>query len=250
VSTHRTLRLVDTAFLGGHGRLLTFDLVEDGPLGFVGGQYLIVNTGATLPDGRPAKRAYSIVSADSGQRRVQIAVRRLEGGVGSQRMAEMAAGTEVTFSGPWGKLPPGADEPAERFLVATDTGITTMLGLVQAARFSPALARTRLLWLRPGPDYFLPEAFLRERIPAALGDFQILETSLPNTPGRIETLTAETLAAHALGGEPVVLLAGAGGVCDAVKATLEARGLAPASVRLEAFFNNSARKAPSATQGA
>ena len=72
------------------------------PLDFVGGQYLIVNSGIQLPDGKLAKRAYSILSADERQERLVVAVRRLDG-PGSRWMHERAVGDVLQFSGPWGK---------------------------------------------------------------------------------------------------------------------------------------------------
>ncbi|HEX4456456.1 MAG TPA: oxidoreductase, partial [Polyangia bacterium] len=44
-------------------RLVELEPAES--LDFVGGQYIIVNSGITLPDGKVAKRAYSFVSADT-----------------------------------------------------------------------------------------------------------------------------------------------------------------------------------------
>ena len=50
----------------------------DAPLGFVGGQYVIVDSGLTLPSGKAAKRAYSMLSADDEQGRLEFAVMRIE----------------------------------------------------------------------------------------------------------------------------------------------------------------------------
>src|SRR5947199_337345 len=81
-------------------------LAPSEPLGFVGGQYLIVDSGVMLPNGKAAKRAYSILTSDADQARFQIAVKRLGNGPGSTFMHEAQVGTEIPFSGPWGKYLP------------------------------------------------------------------------------------------------------------------------------------------------
>src|SRR5437868_5868707 len=103
-------------------------------LDFIGGQYLIVNSGATLPDGKLAKRAYSIISPDARQDELVLAVRRIGAGPASSFMHELKPGDVVPFSGPWGKfLADDARPRRSTWLVATDTGITAALGLARAA---------------------------------------------------------------------------------------------------------------------
>src|SRR5260370_42570148 len=75
----RSARLIDAANLSGKTRVLTFEVAGE-PLGFVGGPYLIVDTGLVREDGKAAKRAYSLPSADAEQQRFQVAVQRLPRG--------------------------------------------------------------------------------------------------------------------------------------------------------------------------
>src|SRR6266545_733072 len=102
------------------------DLVCAEPLGFVGGQYIIVDSGLVLPNGKAAKRAYSIFSSEADQGRIQLAVKRIPNGPASGFLHEIEVGSEVRFSGPWGKFYPqnsrnAATEPA--LVLATDTGV-------------------------------------------------------------------------------------------------------------------------------
>src|SRR4051812_38740177 len=100
------LRAIDL-FPGTSGnddvRALTFEPPADAPLGFAGGQFLIVDTGQVAPTGKAIKRAYSILSADRDQTRFELATKRLEGGPGSAYMHQLAIGDTIKFSGPWGK---------------------------------------------------------------------------------------------------------------------------------------------------
>src|ERR1700677_3322512 len=158
----RNARLTNAEAIGPETRLLTFQIDDARPLGFVGGQYIIVNTGLPLPAGKVAKRAYSILSCDSDQHRFQIAVRRIGTGPGSNFMHVLAVGSELTFSGPWGKFFPDESEPDVPTLVfATDTGITAALGLLRSPRMRRSTS-TRSVWFVDSLDYFISEAIVRE----------------------------------------------------------------------------------------
>src|SRR5947207_581966 len=147
MATARTARVVRAEPVGREGRLVELESAE--PLGFVGGQYIIVNTRIPLPGGKIAKRAYSILSSDDDQHRFQIAVRRIGEGPGSSFMHSLPIGGELIFSGPWGKFLPDDSRPRRTFVVATHTGITAALGLVRGQRFAPQIPTTSLVWLEP-----------------------------------------------------------------------------------------------------
>jgi ferredoxin-NADP reductase len=211
MATAKTARVVRVEPVGRDGRLLEFEPAE--PLGFVGGQYVIVNTQIVLPGGKIAKRAYSILSSDRDQRRFQIAVRRLGDGPGSTFMHSLSPGDEVLFSGPWGKFLPDDSRPRRTLVVATHTGITAALGLVRGERFAPQLATTTLVWLHRDP--FLSAEVAQSLISAPIDD----------------AIPAERPESAFLCGDGAVIYP----LRDA---------LAPADVKLEAFFNNPERRAP------
>lgn len=175
MAQQRTARLAGAEYVNANTRLLEFRTEDE--LGFVGGQYIIVHTGVPIGEGKTAKRAYSLLSSDEQQRRFQLAVRRIEigpdtFGPGSNYMHELPIGAELAFSGPWGKflppdsLPEDAVEPSI-LVLATDTGITAALGLVNSNKFIPHCRQANIFWLAGPEDYFLSELFVRERIAAA-----------------------------------------------------------------------------------
>lgn len=107
------------------------DLVSDEPLGFTGGQYIIVDSGLVQPSGKAVKRAYSMLTPETEQRRFQIAVKHLPGGPGSGFILALEAGATLRFSGPWGRFFPPNGVTGPTLVLATDTGITAALGLAQ-----------------------------------------------------------------------------------------------------------------------
>ena len=140
------------------------------PLRFTGGQYIIVNSGIPLPNGKMGKRAYSIPSPDSDSKGFELVVRRIPGGTGSGFIHSLVPGEAFEFSGPWGKyLPPATHENLNHILVvATDTGLTAALGLVNGRNFSRFLSSTQLIWFVESDTYFTPPSFLKEHIPHGL----------------------------------------------------------------------------------
>src|SRR4051794_25941873 len=116
----RFARITAAAAPGPDCRLLDLEMLDE-PLGFAGGQYIIVDSGLVLPNGKAAKRAYSILGADREQARFQLAVKRIPGGLGSGFLHEAAVGSTIKLSGPWGKLVPPAAATGASLVLATDT---------------------------------------------------------------------------------------------------------------------------------
>src|SRR5687768_4538603 len=158
-------RLIAAEPVGPLARRLEFEMTDPASLGFVGGQYIIIDTGLTLASGKAAKRAYSIPTPDADQTRFELVARRIHGGVCSNFLHQLELGSTLKFSGPWGKsLPEPPRENGATWVVATDTGITAALGLLRGAAFAERLSQTTLLWLASSADDFVSEAFVRERV--------------------------------------------------------------------------------------
>lgn len=235
MATARLAHVTAAHPFGEETRLL--ELVPEAPLGFVGGQYVIVDTGKTLPSGKACKRAYSVLSADSAQDRFRIAVKRIPGGMASAHLHEVEVGATVRFSGPWGKLVPADGATGRTLVLATDTGITAALGLVQSARFRPLAPTTRFVWLEPEGDRFLPEALVRELLPRDLGEIQfgtLPPIGAPDRVGPARAIVRELLAAGPLG---QAFIAGDGLVNYALLDELVAAGVAATRDSVESFFN-------------
>ena len=236
----KTARVVSVESVGPRTRHLVLEM-EGAPLGFAGGQYVIVDSGIALPGGKVAKRAYSITSADSEQARFELAVRRHEDGPGSNYMHEQAVGATIKFSGPWGKFVAGeGDAHGPTLVVATDTGITAALGLVQGLAFRSRLPTTTLVWFSQSDDDFVPESFARERVPSGCGAFRVEKFPPVGRPER--GLVARDFVERFVGLERA-FLAGDGDVITAMSDALVAKGLAEPRIAVECFFNNPAKKA-------
>ncbi|MDZ4855907.1 MAG: FAD-dependent oxidoreductase [Nitrospirota bacterium] len=231
----KTANVVGTERLGADTLLL--DLCATEPLGFVGGQYLILDSRIILPSGKAVKRAYSFLTGDAEQRRFQLAVKRIPDGLGSAFVHGLAAGTDISFSGPWGKFFPREGASGRTLILATDTGITAALGLLHATSFAPLLPQVLLIWLRVSSDYFLPEEFVRERIPADCGAMRIEAIPAIGHPERIPHARAILRQALSCGGLDQAFIAGDGDVNQVLLDDLVTAGVAVSKDNVESFFN-------------
>jgi ferredoxin-NADP reductase len=231
----RSARVVAAEMVGADTRLL--DLVCQEPLGFTGGQFIIVDSGLVLPSGKAAKRAYSLLTPDTEQERFQLAVQRIPDGLCSGFMHELNVGTELRFSGPWGKFHPPTDARGRTLVLATDTGITAALGLVQSERFRPLLGAASFVYLRPSPGTFLPDELVRARIPAACGEVRIEAIAPIGHPERVPHARAVLAQAWARGRLAQGFVSGDGTVNYALLDELVLLGVPATRDNVESFFN-------------
>lgn len=231
----RRARVVQSQRIGELGRWLELEPTE--PLGFSGGQYVIINSGLVSPTGRAAKRAYSFISEDAIQERFQLVVKRIGAGLCSTFIHALTPGAEVEFSGPWGKFIPPDELDGPLLVLATDTGITAALGLLSSTRFQRHSSVTSLAWLRPGGGDFVSDEFVRERVASRCAELCIQTIVPPEHPERLAMARAavaqlldERRVAHAL-------CCGDGVVNYGLMGDFAARGVNVARDQVESFFN-------------
>ncbi len=231
----KTAHVVGTERLGPDTLLL--DLCATEPLGFVGGQYLILDSRIILPSGKAVKRAYSFLTGDAEQLRFQLAVKRIPEGLGSAFVHGLTAGTDISFSGPWGKFCPREGASGRTLILATDTGITAVLGLLCATHFASLLPQTQLIWLRGSAEYFLPDEFVQQQIPAACGEVRIEAIPAVGHQDRIPHARAILHEVLSRGDLTQAFIAGDGAVNQVLFDDLVIAGVAVDKDHVESFFN-------------
>lgn len=236
----KQLRIVDADFVGSCTRVLEIECVEGGAFDVVGGKYIIVHTGLVLGE-KAIKRAYSLMPIAERPGRARIAVKRLAG-LGSQAMHAAPIGAQLGFSGPWGKLIPEGGLAQRTLLVATDTGITSALGIVEQQAMTGSARALSVLWLREASETFLDVASVRRRIERAGArwaqhDIEPI-TACARTVGAwnlIEAHARQFEATH-------VVATGDGAIVHPLRESLRARLALVTDVRIECFFNNPEKK--------
>jgi ferredoxin-NADP reductase len=231
----KTARVVRTERHGADTRWL--ELVAEEPVGFVGGQFITVDTGLLRPNGKPIRRAYSVLSSDSDQLRFELASRRIPDGPVSGYVHGLEPSAEVRFTGPWGKFFPAPGAAGETLVLATDTGVTAALGLLQSRVFEPLLKRTTFIWLRASPEYFLPDAMVRARIPADCASTRINGILPIGNPERVDFVRTLVARLRETSRFEQAFISGDGGVNYALLDDLVAAGVVCTRDHLESFFN-------------
>lgn len=222
-------------------RALTLE--ADEPLGFAGGQYILIDSGLVASSGKAVKRAYSIVSADDDQRTLEFAVKRLPDAPGSGYVHGLAVGDIIRFSGPWGKLATVVAPGPRTLVLATDTGITAAIGLVRGARFASLVPTTRLIWLRTDAGYFVPDAFVQARLPAGLTcEIGILPP--PHHPERLAHVRSVVRDELVPGRLHQAFITGDGAINYALVDELVALGVPATRDHVESFFNMPKKASP------
>jgi ferredoxin-NADP reductase len=216
---------------------LLLNLCATKPLGFVGGQYLILDSRIVLPSGKAVKRAYSFLTSDAEQIRFQLAVKRIPDGLGSAFVHGLEVGTDISFSGPWGKFFLREGASGRTLILATDTGITAALGFLHATRFAPLLPQALLIWLRASSDYFLPEEFVRKYIPPDCGEMRIETIPAIGHRERVPHARAILRLVMSRGGLAQAFIAGDGVVNQVLLDDLVAAGVPVSKDNVESFFN-------------
>jgi ferredoxin-NADP reductase len=230
-------RLVDSAMLASETRWMQLMIDSTAQLGFRGGQFIAVDTGLSLPNGKPAKRAYSIASCDAEQRLLELVVTRIGQGVVSNHMHALEVGAELHITGPWGKFCAPQANSGQTLVLATDTGITAALGLVRSLHFAALRTETTFVWLRPSPNRLMPDAWVRERLPRDLDRVHI--AGLPGIGDASRVAFVRDMIGECLSGrDPVrAFISGDGSVNYALLDDLSQRGVSITRDEVESFFN-------------
>ena len=125
-------------------RTLTLE-VPDWP-GHVAGQHVDVRL--TAPDGYSAARSYSIASAPSSEKRLEITVERLPNGEVSPYLTqELVVGDRLELRGPisgWFVWRPEQIEPIQ--LIAGGSGIVPLMAMIRSRTSSGSRSPFRLLY--------------------------------------------------------------------------------------------------------
>jgi ferredoxin-NADP reductase len=236
-SPRSTLRIAADERIGAATRALDVVRTDGAPWSNVRGKYVILDTGLVLPDGKAVKRAYSLAPVQGEEGRCRLVVKRLGGGPGSDTLHAAPIGAEFSFSGPWGKLVPETGLEGATLFVATDTGITSALGVAGLLQEQPLT----VLWLRAPDECFFDVERARAAIAAAGARFMTATIPAVGSARRAELAWAHVDACVAEHAPQVLLAAGDGDVVF----PLTQWAFPPATVRgvrIECFFHNPERK--------
>ncbi len=217
--------------------LLTF--TPDEPLHFIGGQFIIVDSGMKNEEGKNYKRTYSFLSNDENQNEFQIVYKVLEKGIITNTyLKNLEVGETITFSGPWGKFLSQEEYfgEGEVFVMATDTAIASALSFVNSKKLKNK-EKTSFYWMVPGNDYFLDFESVKKRLPKNLAKFEIIQVPEFGTAQRSTVLEKAKEIAEKHSKARTVLLAGDGKVVHELKDYLLDKGISENHIGTEVYFN-------------
>lgn len=211
--------------------------MEDFDLGFIGGQYIIINTELPLSENKTIKRAYSIISSDEDQKEITLAIKPILDGLGSPFFKEVSKERILPFGGPYGRLKyENTNSPqCKKLVLATDTGITAALGLLKGKDFKDHLPNTTLVWIAENESYFITLPKLRELLPKELHEMRFFKATSSFDPKRVvEDRFFSFLDGKKFG---YLLASGDGSIIEPIKNRFVENEISPENIKMEYFFN-------------
>jgi ferredoxin-NADP reductase len=224
--------VVDTTLVAPGVRRVRFRMSDDGRLGHRAGQYVLLHARAS--DGSVVKRAYSIASPPANDPCFDFCVRLVPEHPASTFVHTLTQGTDVSFSGPWGKFIVD-DEVRNLTLVATGTAISCTGAILRDELAHPRSRRVHFLWgLRCEQDIHgrdildgLAQTYSRFSYEIALSRPSCATTARV----RVTDVLRERLSTDAL-----YYLAGNGAMITDAEDLLYTAGVPATSIRKEVFF--------------
>ena len=235
-----------------HTRIFYMTTQEE--LGFVGGNWIMLDPGIVLKNGQTAKRAYSIMSSDSDQKNFIIAIKLLPQGTASNHIyAEAKVGSQFKISGPYGKdfRIHETDPISPIVIIATDTGITAALGIALSKASQPYIEKNiKLLWFVESDSYFLDFDFVKKQVPEKIrNNFRIHKIAGTNTPEE-RSIQANHIFQNSLSGlvypkklkDALFFLSGDKTILSAFEKVLLEDGVGREKIRMDVFFDTAKKQ--------
>ncbi|PJZ26396.1 flavodoxin reductase [Leptospira hartskeerlii] len=237
--SQKLLKLIHKENVSPSSYIYHFERSDGHAFDFVGGQYVILNSGDDS-DGKAIKRAYSILSSDSETESFRICVKCLGTGKASSILPALKLGDELEYSGPWGKFvgDPTWPSPGFSLILATDTGITSLAGLLLSKKFSGRLESTTAVWLKTKEEDFLSENELKNILSGVSNFPNIFQIPPISDPERVSSVLE--ILKSILGDCTVpenAFLSGDGNILREVRSELVRLGTLESRIGMEAFFN-------------
>lgn len=233
MSTPRRAVVVAGEIVAPGVRRVRLRVLDAERLGHRAGQYVLLH--AQGGDGTVVKRAYSIASSPADGPHFELCVRLIRGQPASGYVHAVTSGTEVSFTGPWGKFVVD-DAESDLVLVATGTAISCTGAIVEDELAQARSRSVRLLWGLRHPEDVHALARL-DALARAHPRFSYLCTlSQPDWAwsggrGRVtDALRADVRP------EALYYLAGNGAMIAEAEEFLQGQGVSAASILKEAFF--------------
>lgn len=226
-------------------RILTFELIGEESLVYIGGQYVILNSGIKLSEEKFSKGSYTLLPGNGSQQSFCIAAKKV--GVCSKFLVETAqVGDELQFSGPWGAKKVENFKPKKETLVlVTDTGISAAIAILNNSLVTACLNQVKIIWMQSATEDFIPLPIVIEMLPyevrksvevhiiAAVGFSKRIEQAQKILKETLEKFKPK----HAL-------LAGDGDVISVLQQDLYSFGI-DEDIPMDWFFNNPKTKVES-----
>jgi CDP-4-dehydro-6-deoxyglucose reductase, E3 len=211
--------------------------VDPPSLSWRAGQFISVRCGdaSRKPNER---RSYSIASSPTRPDGLDLLVKLIPGGLGSELFRHLAPGDEIRFTGPMGFFTCELRHPGDAVFAATGSGIAAALPMIQETLARPdERGRVLLYWgMRHERDLYWVDQLEALKSPRFRYEICMSQPS-PVWTGTRGRINAHVLAAAPALERPIFYLVGHGDMVRDVKNALVAMGMdRKRQIRNEVFY--------------
>jgi ferredoxin-NADP reductase len=215
------------------------DLVQPPRIVFQAGQFVTVALG-TDGSGEPLKRSYSIASMTDEGGHLRLLLQVVPAGSASRFFMNLAIGTAITLTGPYGFFVLPKEHPGDVVMAATGTGIAPLLPMLKDLGTQDAHGQRLVYWgLRHETDLYAVQEL--EALCAQAHASLCLHLSRPSPAwnGLRGRISSPILAQTPKLKNPTFYLVGNGAMIEELKKGLVAAGVnRRKQIRTEVFFEN------------
>lgn len=207
---------------------------------FVPGQHLTLRTGI---GGAEVRRSYSIC-VPAGSERLEVAVKRVPGGVFSAHAQDLVPGTMLDVMPPQGRFAAPVGGRHDYLLIAAGSGITPVVSIAESTLAGePESTVTLVYGNRDSASILFRDRLddLKDRYLTRFRLIHVLSREAQDVAlfhGRIDGPRLDALAAHGLiepAAADAVYICGPLAMAETARAALTAQGVAPERVHVELF---------------
>lgn len=217
--------------------VFSFKFMPEPDFQFVAGQFVSIIIPGAGPQGRDLRRAYSI-AATPEMRPLELCIKIVEGGPGSNYLRNLKPGSEFSIMAPYGDFVLKRKEGKGAVFISTGTGISPFRSILNSKSFleNPVMPSYNIFGVRTEDELLYADEFLNLEVP--VGYVRCVSAPTPSWDGFKGRVTdyLRILPDNFPWKSLDYYLCGNGAMIEEVKNILKEKGIEKDSIHQEVYY--------------